>query len=133
MNITDETTPLIELRKQVKDFVTARDWNKYHDPLNLALSISIEAAELLEKFQWKDETAISTMLKEPLEQVALKDELADVMIYCLSLANTLNIDVSQIITEKLRKNQEKYPVNLTKGRYQKYTELRPNQTGGREK
>ncbi|MFC1845971.1 nucleotide pyrophosphohydrolase [Chloroflexota bacterium] len=125
MNITGETTHLIELKKQVKDFVTARDWNKYHNPLNLALSISVEAAELLEKFQWKDETAIATMLKEPLEQVALRDELADVMVYCLSLANSLNIDVSQAIIEKLRKNEVKYPVNLVKGEYRKYTELKP--------
>ena len=131
MNITDKTTPLIELKRQVKDFVIAREWGKYHNPLHLALSISVEAAELLEKFQWKDETEIHTMREEPLEQVEIRDELADVMIYCLSLANTLNIDVSQAITEKLRKNEEKYPVNLVKGKYQKYTKITSKYSGGK--
>lgn len=104
---TDHT--LEALRK----FVEARDWDQFHSPENLAKSISIEAAELLECFQWSGTP----------DQKHVEDELADVVTYCIHLANKLGLDLDEIVMRKLAKTAEKYPVELAKGRMTKYTDL----------
>lgn len=91
-------------RDALRQFVAQRDWAKFHTPENLAKSISIEAAELLECFQWGDPN---------LDEV--KDELADVLTYCLHLANKLDLDPDQIILDKLEKSRQKYPAELQDG------------------
>ncbi len=96
----DDTT-----REALRQFVTERGWEKFHTPENLAKSVSIEAAELLECFQWGEPN---------LDEV--KDELADVLIYCLHLAGKLDLDPEQIILDKLEKSGRKYPVELQNGR-----------------
>ncbi|WP_406533617.1 nucleotide pyrophosphohydrolase [Methanobrevibacter sp.] len=94
-------------------FQVERDWKKFHTPENLAKSISIEAAELLEHFQWgKDYN---------LEDVS--EELADVLIYCIYMANSLDLDIKEIILDKMEKNAIKYPVDKSKGNATKYTEF----------
>lgn len=95
--ISDSTIDLI------RTFVRERDWDKYHAPGNLAKSVSIEAAELLECFQWNDQLQSSE-----LEHV--HEEIADVMIYCIMLANKLGFDLDDIIRDKMQKNAKKYPV-----------------------
>ena len=94
-------------------FQKERDWKKFHTPENLAKSISIEAAELLEHFQWQKEYDI--------EEVG--EELADVLIYCFYMADALNLDIREIILDKMEKNAVKYPVDKSKGNAKKYTEL----------
>ena len=87
----------------IRTFVRERDWDQYHAPGNLAKSVSIEAAELLECFQWNDQPR-----EGDLEHI--HEEIADVMIYCIMLANKLNLDLDDIIHDKMRKNSKKYPV-----------------------
>ncbi len=109
-----------ELAREVVAFREARNWKQFHTPKDLAISISLEAAELLEVFQWSgSETGVDT--KEKREQI--REELADVMIYCTLMAHDLDLDIAQIIEEKLEKNNEKYPVEKAYGRSVKYTVL----------
>jgi NTP pyrophosphatase (non-canonical NTP hydrolase) len=98
--MSDRTVVIADLLANVDQFRTARHWEQYHTPANLAQSISIEAAELLELFQWGNQPRIN----------AIQDELADVLIYCLNLASVLEIDVSRAIFVKIEKNASKYPV-----------------------
>ena len=102
-----------ELKKDLIKFQKERDWKKFHTPENLAKSISIEAAELLEHFQWGKNYDI----------VEVSEELADVLIYCIYLADSLNVDIKEIILNKMDKNATKYPVDKSKGNSKKYTEF----------
>ena len=104
---------LEELNQRIKRFNDDRDWNQFHTPSNLAKSISIEANELLECYQWSEDANIDSV----------KEELADVMNYCLQLAQVLNVDIIDIIQEKMDKNEKKYPVNKAKGVATKYDKL----------
>lgn len=97
----------------LRTFVDERDWDQFHSPENLAKSISIEAAELLELYQWGSNP----------DQERVEEELADVLTYCLHLAHKLGVDIDDIILSKLEKTRAKYPVDLAKGRMTKYTEL----------
>ena len=101
------------LKKELLMFQKERDWKKFHTPENLAKSISIEAAELLEHFQWQNEY----------DENEVADELADVLIYCLYMADAMDFDVKEIILNKMGKNALKYPVDKSKGNAKKYTEL----------
>ena len=121
--IYDKKTKVIELKELVNEFVEARNWHKYHNPKDIAISIIIEASELMELFQFVSESDICLITQDPHKFLHLKEELADVMIYCLSLANTLNVDITQAITDKINSNKAKYPVEKVKGNYKKYTEL----------
>jgi len=109
----------------VQKFVDNRDWNKYHHPKDVAISIAIEAAELMEHFQWIKENELDEVIKE--KSAELQDELADIMIYCLSFANAVGIDISHAVTQKIQKNESKYPIEEVKGNYKKYTEIRNNE------
>lgn len=100
---------------KIRKFTTDRDWDKFHTPANLAKSISIEANELLECFQWEED-------KYDIEEV--KEELADVIMYCVQMADKLNLDIDEIVSDKIGKNEKKYPVNKAKGVATKYNKLK---------
>ncbi len=102
----------------VNKFRDDRNWRQFHDEKDLAISISIEAAELLELFQWKNSDEVIKNNKERLEE-----ELADVLIYSLMLADNLDFDVANIIQKKITKNTIKYPIEKSKGKNDKYTDL----------
>ena len=121
--ISDKTTSVLVLRERVQKFIEERDWNKYHNPKDIAVSITIEASELLEVFQWVNERELDETIKKPGNRARLAAELADVMIYCFSLANVLNMDVAQAVVKKIENNEGKYPIERVKGNYEKYTEL----------
>ncbi len=110
-----------ELRRIVTDFRDERDWKKFHNPKDLAISIAIESMELLEHFQWKSVEEVYEVVESRIDSI--RDEIADITIYLLSLADILDIDLSEAIVEKVKKNAEKYPVEKSKGRADKYTEL----------
>ncbi len=114
---------LKKLQEKVIQFRDERDWKQFHNPKDLALSINIEAGELAELFQWKTNEEIREVLKDPKKLQELKYELADVMIYCLDLAEETGIDLEKAILEKLEQNSKKYPVEKSKGSAKKYTEL----------
>lgn len=105
------------LDKSIKDaiikFRDDRDWRQFHSPENLAKSISIEAAELLENFQWTSDYSKEKVV----------DELADVIMYCVLLSDVLDVDIDEIVKSKLKKNIEKYPVDKARGNSKKYNEL----------
>ena len=114
-------TTIGELSSLVADFISRRDWNKYHTPKNLAMSISIEAAEIMELFQWvTNEEASENVQNDPSVKIALEDELADVMIYCLSMANNCDIDIAHSIRRKLTENEIRFPVEIVTGKLGPY-------------
>src|SRR5262245_56290960 len=114
---SDSTTTLAELRNLVRRFVEERDWRQFHSPKNLSMSLAIEAAELMEHFQWID-IAESRQVGEDSGKLAeVRDEIADVLCYLLALANELDIDLSGAIRDKMVKNAAKYPVERSRGRY----------------
>ncbi len=103
-----------ELIEKIIQFRDERDWKKFHDPKDLALSISLESSELLELFQWKNsQQAIEQNYSD------MQDEIADILIYTLTLVHDLNIDVKDAILQKINKNAEKYPISSFKGSSQK--------------
>lgn len=110
-----------EVMERIRAFRDERDWLKFHDPKNLAVSIAIEAAELLEEFQWMSREESERHAAENLE--AVSDEIADVAIYLIELADLLKIDLAQAINSKLDKNEIKYPVDKARGKATKYTKL----------
>lgn len=111
-----------ELQKKLKKFLHERDWDKFHNARDLAISICLESSELLEVFQWKDHISTNELVKDEKLLNKIKEELADVLIYCLSLGNNLNLDIKQIILDKIKRNEEKYPSDKVKGSAKKYTE-----------
>ena len=100
--------------KRIRKFSEDRDWDQFHSPANLAKSISIEANELLECFQWSDDNYDINEVKE---------ELADVMVYCVDMLDKLNLDADEIINAKMDKNEAKYPVEKARGNAKKYNQL----------
>lgn len=110
-----------DLLKQLVEFRRERDWEQFHNPKDIAISLSIEAAELLEWFQWRNKTEIKQMLETD-KREALEDEIADVAVYLSYLCHDLNIDIEQAIQRKMQKNAAKYPVDKVKGRADKYNE-----------
>ena len=99
---------------RIRDFTTDRDWDQFHSPANLAKSISIEANELLECFQWDEDNYDINDVKE---------ELADVIVYCQNMLDKLGLDVDEIVNAKMDKNEAKYPVEKAKGKADKYNKL----------
>ena len=112
----DSTTTISTLRSAVDKFVDARSWYKYHTPKNLAMSIAIEAAELMEHFQWYEVSESSEIMQNPEKRAEVADELADVLIYALSLATVTDIDISEAIFKKLARNEQRFPVEVVQGK-----------------
>ena len=110
-----------ELLEKLIAFRKERDWEQFHTPKELALSISIEAAELLEWFQWKTEQQVAEHLQTEKRQ-NLEDEIADVAVYLSYLCHDLELDLNKIVEAKCQKNAEKYPIEKVKGRNNKYTD-----------
>ncbi len=106
----DHNTTVEILKKQVSEFRDARDWLKYDTPRSMAISISVEAAELLEHFQWGTDEKLQGVIADEAKREKTSDELADVLIYCLGFSDVLGIDLSEAIKNKLRKTGKKYPV-----------------------
>jgi NTP pyrophosphatase (non-canonical NTP hydrolase) len=113
---------LKELQKKVIEFRDARDWAQYHNPKDLAISLSLEAAELLEIFQWKDPQEVEGIKSDPENRGRVKEELGDIIIYALNMCHAFGFDPSDVILEKLKINEKKYPVEKTKGSAKKYTQ-----------
>ena len=103
-----------QTKERIRSFVADRDWEKFHSPANLAKSISIEANELLECFQWSD---------EDYDLQHVKEELADVLVYCQNMLDQLGLDEDEIVNMKMEQNEAKYPVEKAKGNSTKYSEL----------
>lgn len=112
-----------ELQKRLREFAQARDWEQFHSPKNLATALAVEAAELLEPFQWMREEESRRLAEHPQDYARVREEIADVQIYLLRLADQLQIDLAEAVEQKLARNAEKYPVHLSKGTSLKYDRL----------
>ncbi len=115
--MSDSTTTLADLKRLVNDFVDRRDWHQFHAPKNLAMSLAIEAAELMEHFQWISGEESRRAAEDPERLETIGDELADVLCYALAMANELGLDLSTAIRRKMAKNERKYPAEEYRGRY----------------
>jgi len=111
---------LEELKQVVAEFARERNWDQFHSPKNLAMALSVEAAELLEQFQWLSEA--ESMAPPSDRRQAVADEIADVLVYLVRLADRLNIDIGEAVARKMLINAEKYPADKVRGSSRKYTE-----------
>ena len=119
--MTDATTKIQDLKNSIKKFVEERDWQQFHTPKNLSMSIAVEAAELMELFNWIESNQSTQALEKKREQV--EQEVADIAANLLSLCAHYDIDLAQAFERKKKINQEKYPVEKSKGIATKYTDL----------
>jgi len=120
------TEPLVDVRRlaqALSEFARARTWEQFHSPKNLVMALSGEVGELTEIFQWMTETASHEAARDPATSGAVREELADVLLYLVRLADVLGVDLSEAATEKLRVNAAKYPIDIARGTSKKYTQL----------
>ena len=117
----DDTVTVAHLRRLIADFVAQREWQRYHDGKNLSMSLAIEAAELMEHFQWARSEELPELLKDAARRAEIVDEVADIACYLLALANALGIDLSEAVAAKVAKNARKYPAEQFRGRYYRVT------------
>lgn len=115
--MNDRETSLQQLKDVLTEFVDQRDWSQFHSPKNLSMSLAIEAAELMEHFQWITIEESRELVDDPEKRAAAAEELADVFSYTLALANVLGIDLTQTYLDKMQKNREKYPADAFRGRW----------------
>jgi dCTP diphosphatase len=115
--------PFADLMAAVRRFRDDRDWAQFHTPKNLAAATAIEAAELQERFLWKTDTEVDQDLADAAKRAGVGEEIADVVMFAMLLADRLGIDLAEAITAKLAANEQKYPVDLARGNARKYTEL----------
>lgn len=115
--MSDASTTVAQLRALVDQFVAERDWKQFHTPKNLSMALAIEAAELMEHFQWLDPAESRAVADDPIKRAAAGEELADVICYALALAAELKLDVSETLKAKMVKNALKYPVTEFRGRW----------------
>ena len=114
---TDADTTIAELRQIVQEFVDERDWQQFHSPKNLSMSLAIEAAEVMEHFQWLTIAQSNQVAQDPEALSEVGEEIADVLCYLLGLVNQLDLDLSQAMRDKMTKNRRKYPAEQFQGRY----------------
>ncbi len=121
--MAEHTLDVGAIQAFLREFARERDWEQFHSPKNLAAGVMIEAAELMEHFQWSTDEASARVMGEPARADGVREEIADVFCYLLRLADVLSIDLHEAVWAKLEKNAAKYPVHLAKGNSKKYTEF----------
>ncbi len=112
------------IQNKLSDFAKKRDWEKFHNLKNLAISINIESSELLEIFQWDDNQEVDEKLKKKQFKERISEEVADVLLYLLRFSQIANLDLEKICLKKIKKNAKKYPIKLSKGKSTKYTSFK---------
>jgi NTP pyrophosphatase (non-canonical NTP hydrolase) len=117
MPMPDDSTTVTSLRQAMAKFVAERKWERFHSPKNLVMGLAVETAELMEHFLWMETEGSRQHARKRKERVAIGEELADVACYLLALANTMEMDLSDVILDKLEKNARKYPVERYRGKY----------------
>lgn len=117
----ESMTTISELTEKIRAFVKERDWEQFHNPKDMAVSLVLEAGEVLEHFQWRNNIEVEEYLKT--NKKAVGEELADVLYWVLLMCNNLEIDIKEELEKKMKKNEKKYPIEKAKGNHRKYTEL----------
>lgn len=118
-----KTIDLEKLNQQIEKIVHDRDWDQFHSVKNLSMALSVESSELLEIFQWQTETQSNQVKNDPILLSKVEDEVADIFVYLMRIVSKTNIDLEQVVLNKLKKNVEKYPIESAKGNAKKYTEF----------
>jgi dCTP diphosphatase len=121
--LTDSATTIAELKTRVLAFVRERDWEQFHTPKNLSMALAAETGELMEHFLWATGDQSRAIVNDAAKRAKIADELADVVIYAIEFANMTGLDISAAIEAKMAANAKKYPVEKSRGRSDKYTEL----------
>ena len=124
-DLDDGGTTVAQLKSLIRQFVAERDWDQYHFPKDLAIGLSIEAAEVLEHFRFRSDEEIAALLDDEKFARTVGHELADVLYFVLLMCSNMGLDASQLLKEKLAISGERYPVERARGRNLKYTELSP--------
>jgi len=119
----DNERKIQELKEKIKEFCEARDWDQFHNAKDLAIALSIEASELLEIFRWKSPEEVEALFKNEKKKEDIEDELADVLYFLVRMAQLYDLDLSEALDKKMKKNEEKYPVEKAKGSNKKYNEF----------
>ena len=112
---------LPEIKKRLAEFAAARNWDQFHSPKNLSMGLAAEAAELLEIFQWLTEKQSTEIITDEKEMAHVREEIADVFIYLVRLADKLNVDIEKAVLEKIEINEARYPIELSRGSATKYS------------
>lgn len=112
---------IVSIQEKLRKFARDRDWEHFHNPKNLAMALAAEAGELLEIFQWLNEKQSRDVVRSGEDMEAVFQEIADIFIYLLRLADTLNVDVEEAVNNKIALNEKKYPVSLSRGNATKYS------------
>ena len=115
--MNDNDTSLADLKRIVQEFVDGRDWRQFHNPKNLSMAIAIEAAELMEHFQWLRTDELASVREDPEQMAMIREELADILAFVISFANAMDIDLSAALVAKMQKNVAKYPADQFKSRF----------------
>ena len=110
-----------QLTERIQNFIKERDWNQFHNPKDLALSLVLESAEVMEHFQWKNNEEMQEYIKSHKNEIG--EELADVLYWVLLMSHDLDIDIKKAFEDKMLKNEAKYPINKAKGKHDKYNKL----------
>lgn len=118
-----KTIDLKKLSDEISTFVSDRDWDQFHSVKNLSMALSVEASELMELFQWMTEEQSNAVKSDPNIMAKLEDEVADVFVYLMRILKKTDIDLEKVVRNKMKKNAEKYPVDLAKGNSKKYNEF----------
>ncbi|HEY5078384.1 MAG TPA: nucleotide pyrophosphohydrolase [Opitutaceae bacterium] len=121
--LSDSSTTVAQLKERVLAFARERDWEQFHSPKNLSMALAAEAAELMEHFLWATPEESRRVAADPAKRARIAEELADIVIYALEFANSTELDLAAAIGAKIEANALKYPVEKSKGRSVKYTEL----------
>ncbi|MBN2042618.1 MAG: nucleotide pyrophosphohydrolase [Candidatus Aenigmarchaeota archaeon] len=119
----DHETNIHAIKEKIKEFCEERDWDQFHGAKELAVALIIEAAELLEHFRWKSDKEVEELFSDPGRKEKIKEEMADVLYFLVRLAQRYEIDLSEALENKMKINEEKYPVEKSKGSNKKYNEL----------
>lgn len=119
----DNETKIHELKEKIKKFCEARDWDQFHNAKELAIALSIEASELLEHFRWQNDKEVEELFLDSKKKEDVEDEMADILYFLVRIAQKYDIDLSEALENKLKKNEEKYSVEKFKGSHKKYNEV----------
>ncbi len=121
--MTQDVLDINELKEKIQNFAIERDWEQFHTPKNLAMALNVEASELLEIFQWLTPEQSQKLVEDPKKMKDIQDEIADIVVYAIRISSILDINIKTAITEKMKQNAQKYPVDKAKGNAKKYSEL----------
>ena len=119
----DNERKMHELKDKVREFCEERDWDQFHDAKELAIALSIEASELLEIFRWKTPEEVKELFNNEKKKEDIEDEMADVLYFLVRIAQIYDLDLSDALDKKMKKNEEKYPVDKARGSNKKYNEF----------